>query len=233
MKSLINRHKLIWADKSFAISSFIAFMAFSASLFINYGSLLFSAEKVGNATTDFLLDNLPIINTDIIFSEGALLFVIFVAILLILQPKTIPFILKSVALFICIRSIFVIMTHLAPPLGHITTDLGNLGYISSGADLFFSGHTGLPFLMALMFWENKYLKRIFLFCSIVAAGAVILGHLHYTIDVFSAFFITYGIYRIAQITFRKDYKIFKHGLLVGRRELIGNTSSQLVLLRRE
>ena len=218
MKILIAKHRMHWADKLFTISAIVAFVFFTLSLFANYGTIRYSTKKVGNATTDILLDNLPIINTDIIFSEGALLFVIFVAILLILQPKTIPFILKSVALFICIRSIFVIMTHLAPPLGHITTDLGNLGYISSGADLFFSGHTGLPFLMALMFWENKYLKRIFLFCSIVAAGAVILGHLHYTIDVFSAFFITYGIYRIAQITFRKDYKIFKHGLLVGRRE---------------
>lgn len=212
MKSLINKHKIVWADKFFVISSIIAFLAFFASLFVNYGAILISAKEVGSATTDILLQNLPVINIDIIFSEGALLFVIFVAILLILQPRTIPFILKSVALFICIRSIFVIMTHLAPPLGHISTDLGNLGYVSSGADLFFSGHTGLPFLMALMFWENKYLKRIFLFCSVVAAGAVILGHLHYTIDVFSAFFITYGIYHIAQRFFQKDYKIFMYGL---------------------
>ncbi|MFH1772986.1 MAG: phosphatase PAP2-related protein, partial [Patescibacteria group bacterium] len=210
MKSLINKHKIVWADKLFVISSIIAFLAFSASLFVNYGAILFSTKEMGSATTDILLEYLPIINTDIIFSEGALLFVIFVAILLILQPRTIPFILKSVALFICIRSIFVIMTHLALPLGSIATDLGNFGYVSSGADLFFSGHTGLPFLMALMFWENKYLKRIFLFCSVVAAGAVILGHLHYTIDVFAAFFITYVIYHIAQIFFQKDYKIFMY-----------------------
>jgi len=174
--------------------------------------MLYSSKEVGSATTDILLQNLPVINTDIIFSEGALLFVFFVAILLVLQPKRIPFILKSVALFICIRSVFVIMTHLAPPLGHISTDLGNLRYVSSGADLFFSGHTGLPFLMALMFWENKYLRYIFLFCSIVAAGAVILGHLHYTIDVFSAFFITHGIYLISKSVFQKDYKFFKLGL---------------------
>jgi PAP2 superfamily C-terminal len=215
MKSLINKHTIVLANKSFLISSIIAFLFFSASLFVNYGAILYSSEEVGSATTDILLQNLPVINTDIIFSEGALLFVIFVAILLVLQPRRIPFILKSVALFICIRSVFVIMTHLAQPLGHISTDLGNLGYISSGADLFFSGHTGLPFLMALMFWDNKYLKKIFIFCSIVAAGAVILGHLHYTIDVFSAYFITYGIYHIAQKIFPKDYKLFVHGTEVG------------------
>lgn len=214
MKSLIAKHKELWSDRIFVISATIGFLFFVSSLLVNYGAISYSAEVAGNATTDILLQNLPVINTDKIFSEGALLFVIFVAVLLILKPKTIPFILKSVALFICIRSVFVIMTHLGPSLDHITTDLGNLGYISSGADLFFSGHTGLPFLMALMFWEDKYLRRIFLFSSIVAAVAVILGHLHYTIDVFSAFFITYGIYHISQKVFRKDYKLFRHGLAI-------------------
>jgi hypothetical protein len=104
------------------------------------------------------------------------------------------------------------MTHLGPASEHIATDLGNLGYVSSGADLFFSGHTGLPFLMSLIFWENRHLRRGFLLSSVVAAVAVILGHLHYTIDVFSAFFIAYGIHVIACKVFAKDYKLFRYGL---------------------
>lgn len=214
MKSLIVKHRVLWRNKPFAISAMIGLLFFVGSLFVNYGAVVYSTEEVGNATTDILLDNLPVVNSDIIFSEGALLFVIFIAVLLILKPKAIPFTLKSVALFICIRSVFVIMTHLGLPSSGITTDLGSFGYTSSGAgaDLFFSGHTGLPFLMALMFWENKYLRQIFLFCSIVAVATVILGHLHYTIDVFSAFFITYGIYHISQKFFRKDYELFTYDL---------------------
>lgn len=210
-KTLIAKHKMFWSDKLFVLSTAIGFLFFIGSLFVNYYALLYATKKAGNATADILLQNIPVINTDIIFSEGSLLFVIFIVVLFFLDPKKIPFTLKSIALFICIRSVFVIMTHLAPFPDHITTDLDKFRYISSGADLFFSGHTGLPFLMALLYWKNKHLRLVFLLSSAVAAIAVILGHLHYTIDVFSAFFITYGIYHISQRIFKADYKTFIHG----------------------
>ena len=38
---------------------------------------------------------------------------------------------------------------------------------------------------------------------------VLLGHLHYTIDVASAFFITYSIYHIAEWAFGKSKKMFE------------------------
>ncbi len=207
-KSLTAQYKTLWFDKGFVYSSIIGFLFFLGSLVLNYGAVWYSVTKAGNATTDILLQILPTVNTDIVFSEGALLFVIFIIILLALKPKTIPFTLKSIALFICIRSLFVIMTHLSPYPDHITTDLEAMSYLSSANDLFFSGHTGLPFLMALLFWKNKRLKWFFLFCSAVAAIAVLLGHLHYTIDVFAAFFVTYGIFHIAQKLFAKDYNFF-------------------------
>lgn len=196
------------------MSAITGFLFFVGSLFANYGAIKYATLKAGNSVTDILLDNLPVINTDIVFSEGALFFVIFIIILFVLEPRIIPFTLKSAALFIFTRSFFVIMTHLGPSPDRIITDISNLKYISSGSDLFFSGHTGLPFLIALLFWENKHLRLVFLFFSIIAAAAVILGHLHYTIDVFSAFFITYGIYRIAQMIFPKDRKIFTRGIKV-------------------
>jgi len=212
MKHLITKHKLLWTNKSFVFSVITSVIFFIISFFINYGAILYSTAHIGNSTTDILLQNLPVINLDLIFSEGVLFFIVFVTILLLAEPATIPFTIKSVALFICVRSIFVSMTHLAPYPDHILPDLDNFKYISSGTDLFFSGHTGLPFLLALLFWKNKYLKIIFLASSILAAITVILGHLHYTIDVFSAFFITYGIYHIAQHAFSKDFKLFTKGL---------------------
>ncbi len=38
------------------------------------------------------------------------------------------------------------------------------------------------------------------------------GHLHYSIDVAAAFFITYSIYHIAIRWFKKDKEIFETGL---------------------
>jgi len=212
IKSLIAKHRPYWQDRSFVLSTLASLIFFIISLFANYGAVRYATLKAGSATTDILLQLLPVINTDIIFSEGALIFVIFVIILLVMEPKTIPFTLKSIALFIIIRSLFVSMTHIAPYPDHITSDLDAIRYLSSGADLFFSGHTGLPFLMALLFWKQKHLRWFFLISSVVAAASVILGHLHYTIDVFSAFFITYGIYHISQKFFLNDLALFKNGL---------------------
>jgi hypothetical protein len=114
-----------------------------------------------------------------------------------------------VALFVVARSIFVMMTHLGPLPDQTYIEPNSfLEKITFAGDLFFSGHTGLPFLFALMFWDNKYFRYIFLVASFVGGGAVLLGHLHYTIDVFAAFFITYGIFHIARWLFAKDYSLF-------------------------
>jgi membrane-associated phospholipid phosphatase len=58
--------------------------------------------------------------------------------------------------------------------------------------------------MALILWDNRLLRYIFLCASVVFGVVVLLGHLHYSIDVFAAFFITYGIYQIATKLFKKE-----------------------------
>jgi membrane-associated phospholipid phosphatase len=62
-------------------------------------------------------------------------------------------------------------------------------------DLFFSGHTGTLFLVSLLA-ENKTLKTIFLILTILVGSAVLLQHVHYSVDVFVAPFVAYGSYRI-------------------------------------
>jgi hypothetical protein len=72
-------------------------------------------------------------------------------------------------------------------------------------DLFFSGHTGTLFLLFLLA-ENKTLKSIFLISTIMVGTAVLLQHVHYSIDVFVAPFVAYGAYRIIK---NLHIKIFK------------------------
>jgi len=62
-------------------------------------------------------------------------------------------------------------------------------------DLFFSGHTGTLFLVFLLA-ENKTLKTIFLILTLMVGTAVLLQHVHYSVDVFVAPFVAYGAYRI-------------------------------------
>ncbi len=76
----------------------------------------------------------------------------------------------------------------------------------TGDDLFFSGHVGLTFLMALLLWDVPVLRYIYLAISVMFAGVVLLGHLHYSIDVFAAYFITYTIFILATRLFKSDYE---------------------------
>jgi membrane-associated phospholipid phosphatase len=187
----------------------ISLLFFAASIVANYYANIYALKKSSNAVTDILLSILPVINTNLIFVEGSLVFIAFIAILLAREPKAIPFVLKSVALFVVIRSFFVILTHFGPfPDRAVMDDYNFISSFTSSADLFFSGHTGMPFLFALIFWRQKILRYIFLASSIIAGASVLLAHYHYSIDVASAFFISFGVFHIAIWLFKKDYTLF-------------------------
>lgn len=161
----------------------------------------------GSPADDIILDNIPVFNVDFIVNEVALMFICFVVLILILDPKRIPFALKSAAVFVIIRSLFVTLTHIGPSAIH--SHIGRHDIMSSfnlGKDLFFSGHTGMPFLMALIFWDSAWVRYVCLGASAVFGVAVLLGHLHYSIDVFAAFFITYSIFEISKKFFSSDYE---------------------------
>jgi len=147
MNYIIGKHKLCWRDKSFLFSALLAFLLLASSLIINYAAGNYAVEKASNGVTDIILDNIPIMDVDGIFIYGAILFGLFVIILLIKEPKQIPFIIKSVALFVFVRAIFISLTHIgpilqqAPPISNII--LRNLMF---GVDYFFSGIPACRFL---------------------------------------------------------------------------------------
>ncbi len=213
MKALIQKHKEHWADRSFSLSVLSGFLFLALGLVLNYFAGAFANQRASNAVTDIILDNLPVWQVGVFFVDGAVIFGILVILILIQEPKRIPFVVKSVALFVVIRSFFISLTHLGPSPGMTPLDLNRfLGKLTFGGDLFFSGHTGLPFLLALIFWRNFRLRIFFLAASLFFAIITLLGHLHYSIDVFAAFFITYAIFHLAQWFFPKDYKLFLGGL---------------------
>lgn len=206
--NLMQKHKLCWFNKNFIISLIFGLILISGSLVANEYAQTYAANNVNNSESDILLDNIPVIDVHLIYSDGAVLFIIILVLVLLYEPKYIPFVFKSLAVFIVVRSFFMILTHLAPPTAQIYIDPTDyIQQLSHGDDLFFSGHTGLPFLMAIIFWNKKYLKWLFLACTLIGGTAVILGHLHYSIDVFSALFISFGVFYISKFLFVKDYKL--------------------------
>lgn len=209
MKKILQRHVHFWTNSSHRNNAFLGFFVFGISLIVNHFASIYALNHASDSVSDILLNILPVVNVDIIFIEGAIFFSMFIVALLLVEPKRTPIVLKTIALFIFVRSFFVILTHIGPyPTKALIDYTAAITMFTSGSDLFFSGHTGLPFLFALIFWEEYHLRLFFLFCSIVAALSVLFGHLHYSIDVFAAYFITYTIYHIAQKIFKKDFECF-------------------------
>lgn len=214
MTSLAEIYKRHFRHKGFLISVILSIALLAVSLVVNFYAGMFATEKASNSVTDIVLSNIPVFDVDGIFVYGPFVFWIFVAALCFKKLNRIPFILKSVALFVLIRSLFITLTHIGPFPSQITVvgPLNIFEKLTFGGDLFFSGHTGLPFLMALVFWENVRLRVFFIAAAIFFGAIVLMAHLHYSIDVLSAFFITYTIYHIAEIMFKNDKKLFMAGI---------------------
>lgn len=185
-----------------------AILLFVVSVYMTHLASRYAEVNASNHVEDLILSNTPVFDFEFIFVQGAIMLTMFVVVLGFRFKKTAPFLIKTVSLFIIIRAMFVSLTHLGPYPTKLTLDSGLLNFITTGNDLFFSGHTGLPFLVALIFWKHLYIRTLFLVSSVVFGIIVLLSHLHYSIDVFAAFFITYSIYHIAIVVFRKDYEFF-------------------------
>ncbi len=213
MKNLFNKHKALWIQRSFYLGVALGILLLVLGIGATYYANFYTTVHASNPVTDIILDNVPTFNVDFIFSEGASIFVAVLSLILLLEPRRIPFVLKTAAIFFLTRSIFMMLTHIAPPPHGSYVDPADLIYkFSSGDDLFFSAHTGFPFLLALIFWDEKYLRNLLIICSAIGGVAVLLGHLHYSIDVFSALFISFGVYHASMKLFRSDYSFLKRNI---------------------
>ncbi len=213
MKSIAAKWRPYLHNKEYLTSAGLSFLFLLASAIINFGAGIYATDRVSSSVTDIILSNIPVYDVDGIFIYGPLVLIAVIVWLCFSEPKRLPFICKSLALFVIIRSGFVSLTHIAPfptRIGVQASDI--ISFFTSGNDLFFSGHTGIPFLLALIFWNEKFWRYFFIILSVFFGIIVLMGHLHYSIDVASAFFITYSIYHIAMRFFKKDLGLFSEGL---------------------
>lgn len=205
-------HLELLRDPSFRASFAVGTVALFASLVSVYYSMLFATKNASNSVEDLILSNTPVYDVGLFFVYGALAAVVFSVIIVVTQKfHHAPFMLKSTALLLFIRSIFVSLTHISPYPTHAAlsdtflTSASLAQMFFTGDDLFFSGHVGVTFLMALLLWDTPVLRYAYIVLSVVFAVVVLLGHLHYSIDVFAAYFITYTVYVLSMRFFKKDY----------------------------
>ncbi len=192
-----------WKNSLFVLRFIQAATFLVFSLTVNYYAVRYATERAGPSIPDTLFSLLPRLDMSFTDYYVALYLQYVVFLLVVLMPKYSVFFMKCLALLILVRSFFVNLTQLGIPEGVVPT----VSFFTQGGDLFFSGHTALPFLVALIFWDIKLIRIIFISLSVFMGVSVILGHYHYSIDVFAAPFITYGVFVIAKTFFKKDYAL--------------------------
>ena len=213
---MLARHKECFMDKGYVPSLVLSLFLLAAGLAISSYAVGYANESASNPVTDVVLSNFQVRDIDGFFVNGAVLMVLFIVGVCLWFPKRIPFVVKTIAIFVVVRSLFIIVTHIGAFPTQAPIDPESQGFLEDiigtklyssfflGNDSFLSGHTGLPFLMAFLYWDKLWLRIAFIALSIAFGVVVLLGHIHYTIDVLSAFFISYGIYRMSRRLFKED-----------------------------
>jgi hypothetical protein len=181
----------------------------SASSIAIFAAVTYATVHASNHVTDFVLSRVGPYNLRFLFIYGTFTAFVITAGLLAWRPNRLPFALKAMALFLLVRAVFVALTHMAPSPIDPQKPAPFFNSIFYGSDLFFSGHTGLPFLAALAFWHIVPWRMFYLALTAFFGTVVLLGHYHYSIDVLAALFITHGVFRMSCWLFSRDYALFR------------------------
>ncbi|MCX6706993.1 MAG: phosphatase PAP2-related protein, partial [Candidatus Woesearchaeota archaeon] len=162
------------------------------------------SKTPGVVAPDIILDHTPTFDLDIIFIYGFILIVALIFIYpLFFRIKELHRVISQFSLLVMVRAAFTTLTHLQIPSSALVFTVPRIiSFITFQNDLFFSGHTAVAFLGFLLFKTQK-IRYFFLAASIMMGVVVLLMHVHYTIDVLSAFFITYGTFKIGEHIFRR------------------------------
>jgi len=182
----------------------LAILFFIIANILNYTAGTYVDKKTSFAVSDIILDHIPIIDLGFIFIWGYIVvFIIAFLYPLFFKVNKLHIVLSQFSLLVLIRSFFISLTHLGLPADAIIYETPKFfAFLDFKNALFFSGHTAIPFLAFLIFRKEK-IGIFFLIMTFVLAVTVLFMHIHYSIDVFAAFFITYGSFKVGEWLFKE------------------------------
>ena len=121
------------------------------------------------------------------------------------RPAALLVALQSYALVIAARMVAMYFVPLDPPMGMIRLKDPFVQLFDTRVvltrDLFFSGHVATLFLLFLTA-RHRVLRAAFLLATVVVGAGLIWQHVHYTIDILTAPFITFACYRFVLMAHR-------------------------------
>ncbi len=181
----------------------LSLLIVAAATFLDYFSGKYVSAIEAVPVPDLILDHVGPVDVSFFYVYGylTLCFALFLY-PLVFHIRTLHVVVSQFSFLVMLRAVFVVLTHLQTPPDGIRVDFPWIFKgISFQNDMFFSGHTAIPFLGFLLY-DGKI--RYFFLCGSIFMGIVVLlMHLHYSIDVFSAFFITYCCHKIGSVVLEK------------------------------
>ncbi len=113
----------------------------------------------------------------------------------LLEPRQLVFGMQLYTLVVLTRMVAMYLVPLEPPAQMILLRDPLVEFFGDGRiltrDLFFSGHTATLFVLFLSS-ERRRIRFAFLLLTIIVAVALLMQHVHYTIDVVVAIIATYA-----------------------------------------
>lgn len=179
---------------------------FCAGMYVNR-----MGDRMPSLSGDLFLWILPRVDLSVVFIWGFTAFWVFAAVgAFWFERDRLPYLTWMYALLIAVRAFFLVLTPMGAPSDIYPVDgymlFQHLGrYMTFTHDLFFSAHTSMPFLGFLLF-RRPWMRGVFLSLSIILATTVLLTRMHYSIDVFAAYFITYGLVQAHRSILEKPYR---------------------------
>lgn len=214
MKTFSQKWKTLLKDKRYVLLFIFGILVL---FFAEYLLVVITTYKDGftnfPSVGDLILDHISVRDWMPLYLYGpflALLITLFY--LIFFRPDFFPFALFAFALIDLFRAFTISLTDIAPPADIIYSQKpelidASLKYLFMKSDLFFSGHVSHVLLSFFLFKEFK-IRWFMLVWSFVMGATVLVMHVHYSIDVFAAFFITYGVYKIAEKIYSRVNKSF-------------------------
>lgn len=196
-----DRWKATFTSKKQIIFLFVSLIALFVSFFLNNFMSTYADSVSGAPIGDFFLDLIPIQQVNFIFFWIAFFWCLAMFVYHLIIPRQLTFLLLSFALFVSVRALFITLTHLGPP-ANVAVIPSQLRFYAFESDLFFSGHVGGPLFFALL-TDNKIFKRVALIYTLFMIVIVLIGHMHYSIDIFASLFIAHSLSVIVKIFHQK------------------------------
>jgi hypothetical protein len=205
-------------SREYLFSLFMALVIWVAGYFLYEIAISYVDGLKGVVTVkDLMLDLLPLVDLRFLYVYGITLALFFLfCYILVLRPDLLPFALKFYAAVFIVRTVFICLTHLGPPEGFFIYSIASdfsywpFSHMMHSNDLFFSGHVAYPFLGALLLNKIRPMFYFFLGVSVLMAVTVLMMRIHYSIDVFAAYFIVYGVYAAVKRIFGAKDLSFHH-----------------------